>query len=343
MKKRLLRYFLLLIAIAGLATFGAYMEFESYLDEPLPITSTVMVDVRPGTSMNQVALQLADQVALTRPRLFSLWARYHGFDTGLRAGEYELVTGMSPRSALAHLMSGRSVQYPVTFIEGTTSRQALETLWQSNKLQITMQGRSDAEILSALQSSHASLEGALYPDTYFYTAGDTDLSILRRAAERLNDVLAEEWRNRAPDLPYANPYEALIMASIIEKESGLNSEREQIAGVFVRRLQREMRLQSDPTVIYGIGDSYDGNIRRVDLDTTTPYNTYRIDGLPPTPIALAGRDALHAALHPNNDDTSLYFVARGDGGHQFSNTLEEHNAAVRQYLLNRSSSTSQSP
>lgn len=342
MKKTVLRYVLLLVAVTGLATVGAYMEFEAYLDRPLPITSTVLLDVRPGSGMSQVALQLAEQVSLTRPRLFTLWARYRGYDTRLRAGEYELVTGMSPRTALAHLMSGRSVQYPVTFIEGTTSRQALEALWQSSKLEVTLQGRSDEEILAALQSTFTSLEGALYPDTYFYTSGDTDLSILRRAAERLNDVLAEEWESRAPDLPYAEPYEALIMASIIEKESGLNSEREQIAGVFVRRLQMGMRLQSDPTVIYGIGSSYDGNIRRVDLDTTTPYNTYRIDGLPPTPIALAGRDALHAALHPSND-TFLYFVARGDGGHQFSNTLEEHNAAVRQFLLNRASSSSPNP
>lgn len=342
MKKALLRYFLLLVSVTGLAAIGAYMEFEAYLDEPLPISSAVLLDVRPGSSMNQVSQQLAQQVSLTRPRLFSLWARYHGYDTGLRAGEYELVAGMSPRTALAHLMSGRSVQYPVTFIEGTTSRQALEVLWQSSKLEITLQGRSDEEILAVLQSSFTSLEGALYPDTYFYTSGDSDLSILRRAAGRLNDVLAEEWESRAPDLPYTDPYEALIMASIIEKESGLNSEREQIAGVFVRRLQMGMRLQSDPTVIYGIGSSYDGNIRRVDLDTTTPYNTYRIDGLPPTPIALAGRDALHAALHPSND-TFLYFVARGDGGHQFSNTLEEHNAAVRQFLLNRASSSSSNP
>ncbi|MDP1930639.1 MAG: endolytic transglycosylase MltG [Gammaproteobacteria bacterium] len=342
MISKLVRYSLLLISVLTLGAFVAYMEFELYLDTPLPLISTMLLDVRPGSSMNQVSTQLAEQASLGRPRLFSLWARYHGYDTGLRAGEYELAVGMTPRAALAHIMSGRSVQYPVTFIEGNTTRQTLEALWLSSKLTITLQGKSDDEILTALESPYTSIEGVLYPDTYFYTAGDTDLSILRRSAGLMEAILTEEWNNRAPDLPYATPYEALIMASIIEKESGLNSEREQIAGVFVRRLRTGMRLQSDPTVIYGIGSSYDGNIRRVDLDTTTPYNTYRINGLPPTPIALAGRNALHAALHPT-DDTALYFVARGDGGHQFSNTLEEHNAAVRQYLLNRSSPASQTP
>ncbi len=316
--------------LIGTAVF--YAQFIHYLDSPLDITADVVINVRPGSSMQQIANQLASEAALGQPRLFSLWARFKGFDTGLRVGEYALQVGMSPRQALTHLMSGRSIQYPVVFIEGTSVRQALDTLWNSPKLQNTLRDKSEEEILAALQSPYANLEGLLFPDTYFYTSGDTDLSILRRAAAQLQTVLTGEWEQRGDNLPFTTPYEALILASIVEKESGMLSEREQIAGVFVRRLHAGMRLQSDPTVIYGMGDSYNGNIRRVDLEATTPYNTYRIDGLPPTPIAMTGRDALHATLHPS-DDTTLYFVARGDGGHHFSNTLEEHNAAVRRYLL----------
>lgn len=340
MKQRLIRYILGLITLLVLGAAIFYVQFIDFLDSPLAITTEVVIDVRPGSSMQQVANQLASLAALKRPRLFSLWARYNGFDTGLQAGEYALRVGMSPRSALAHLMSGQSIQYPVVFIEGTSVRQALNTLWSSPRLLNTLQDKSELEILSMIQAALptsvqrpvVSLEGLLFPDTYFYTSGATDISILRRSAARLQTVLAGEWEQREADLPLSTPYEALILASIVEKESGLLTEREQIAGVFIRRLQSGMRLQSDPTVIYGMGDAYNGNIRRVDLDATTPYNTYRIDGLPPTPIAMAGRDALHATLHPS-DDTTLYFVARGDGGHHFSNTLEEHNAAVRRYLL----------
>lgn len=336
MKQQLIRYILALMTLLVLGAAILYIQFVNFLDSPLAITADVVIDVRPGSSMQQVANQLAFEATLRRPRLFSLWARYHGFDTGLKAGEYALRVGMSPRSALAHLMSGQSIQYPVVFIEGTSIKQALSTLWSSPKLLNTLQDKSETEILSMLQGPFPnpvlSLEGLLFPDTYFYTSGATDLSILRRSAAQLQTVLAEEWALREADLPFSTPYEALILASIVEKESGLLSEREQIAGVFVRRLQSGMRLQSDPTVIYGMGDAYNGNIRRADLEATTPYNTYRIDGLPPTPIAMVGRDALHATLHPS-DDTALYFVARGDGGHYFSNTLEEHNAAVRRYLL----------
>lgn len=340
MKRQLIRYILGLMSLLVLSATIFYAQFVSFLDAPLAITTDVIIEVRPGSSMQQVANQLASVAALRRPRFFSLWARYHGFDTRLKAGEYALRAGMTPRSALTHLMSGRSIQYPVVFIEGTTVKQALSTLRNSPKLLNTLQDKSESEILSLLQAvlpteertQAISLEGLLFPDTYFYTSGATDMSILRRSAAQLQAVLAEEWAQRDADLPFTTPYEALILASIVEKESGLLSEREQIAGVFVRRLQAGMRLQSDPTVIYGMGDAYNGNIRRVDLEATTPYNTYRIDGLPPTPIAMVGRDALQATLHPS-DDTTLYFVARGDGGHYFSNTLEEHNAAVRRYLL----------
>lgn len=322
----------LLVALAAAVIF--ILWFTRYLDAELPLSEPVVIEISSGSNMTQVARLLAAEADLAQPRLFSRWARIEGFDTGLRAGEFELRPGMSPRSALMHLMHGPMVQYPVTFIDGTTTRQALAALWASQKVAVELDGLSDEEILTALGNPFPHLEGILYPDTYFYTAGTSDVAILRRAVSRLQTVLEEEWEQRAPDLPYTDPYEALVMSSIIEKESGLNSEREQIAGVFVRRLLSGMRLQSDPTVIYGMGESYAGNIRRVDLDATTPYNTYRINGLPPTPIALSGRSAIRASLHPSDGDY-MYFVARGDGGHQFSTTLEEHNAAVRQYLLNR--------
>lgn len=334
MRKRLLQIAAGLLVSGMLSAGAAYGWWQHFLDKPLPFSSAVILEVRPGSAMRQVASTLALQTGLDHPELFTLWTRYMGQDTAIRAGEFQLQPGLSPRAVLNYLLEGPFVQYPVSFIEGTTVREALTVLWDSPKLQPTLQGSSDAQILAALNSPREYLEGLLFPDTYFYTAGTTDVSILQRAAARLDEVLAQEWAARAQDLPYETPYDALIMASIIEKESGTFSEREEIAGVFVRRLQTGMRLQSDPTVIYGMGATYNGNIRRVDLETSTPYNTYRIDGLPPSPIALSGRDAIHASLHPSAGDF-LYFVARGDGGHQFSTTLEEHNAAVRRYQLDQ--------
>jgi len=320
------------MALGALSLGAGYAWWQHYLDSPLPLSEPVILEIRPGSAMGQVAAALSSQTELRHPRLFTLWTRYIGKDTAIRAGEFELRPGLTPRSVLTYLLEGPFVQYPVSFIEGTTVREALATLWRSPRLQPTLQNSDDMQILAALNSPRESLEGLLFPDTYFYTAGTTDLSILQRAAARLDQVLSEEWQVRAENLPYQSPYDALIMASIIEKESGTFSEREEIAGVFVRRLERGMRLQSDPTVIYGMGAAYDGNIRRVDLEALTPYNTYRIGGLPPSPIALSGRDAIHASLHPQAGEY-LYFVARGDGGHVFSTTLEEHNAAVRRYLL----------
>lgn len=321
-----------LVLLAGACSAGAYLWLQRYLDAPLPLASAVVIEIPAGSSMAAVAALLQRHAQLQHPRVLTLWARYAEIDTAIRAGEFELQPGLTPRTALNHLLVGPFVQYPVSFIEGTTVSEALNTLWSSPRVQRTLQGLGEAELLAALNSPRESLEGLLFPDTYFYTAGTTDLSILRRAAARLDQVIAEEWPQRQEDLPYASPYEALIMASIIEKESGVVSERAEIAGVFVRRLRLGMRLQSDPTVIYGMGNAYDGNIRREDLETVTPYNTYRINGLPPSPIALSGRDAIRASLNPAAG-TALYFVATGDGGHVFSDTLEAHNAAVRRYQL----------
>lgn len=320
------------VGLCGLLLLSANALLQSYLDKPFALDEPHIVEVRAGSNLRQVARGLEEQVGLRYPQVFSYWAQSQGFDRAIRAGEFAISPGMSPRSALAHLVSGQAVQYPVTLIDGTTVQEALTALWNSPKIVVTLQGLSDTEILNAIGSSFAHLEGSLFPDTYFYTAGTTDRELLRRASARLESTLAREWATRAVGLPYETPYEALILASIIEKESGILSEYEQIAGVFVRRLQSGMRLQSDPTVIYGMGESYAGNIRRVDLTTTTPYNTYRINGLPPSPIAMTGANAIRASLHPDSAE-ALYFVATGDGGHYFSNTLQEHNAAVRRYQL----------
>ncbi len=233
---------------------------------------------------------------------------------------------------LDKIVNGESVQYRITLVEGWTFEQALQAIWSADNIVPSLDGLSMAEVSASMNLGRENPEGLLYPDTYFYTKGTSDIELLLRASEKLNTVLSDAWAARLGALPYADQYEALTMASIIEKESASNSERGLIAAVFVSRMELGMRLQSDPTVIYGMGDRYAGNIRREDLSEQTPYNTYRIGGLPPTPIALSGEESIVAALNPEQTDY-LYFVAKGDGSHHFSRTLDEHNAAVREYQL----------
>ena len=287
-------------------------------------------EIRPGTRLRQLATRLTDEGLIKDPYFFIALAYEKQLQGQIKAGEYALTEGMRPLDLLRLFASGRSIQYPVTLIEGWTFRDALESLADHETLQTELTGLPESEIMQRVGIDEPHPEGWLFPDTYLVARASTDVDVLKRAHERMQRVLNEEWQQRAEGLPLKTPYEALILASIIEKETGLAEERPDIAGVFVRRLQRGMRLQTDPTVIYGMGEAYDGNIRRADLRQATPYNTYVIDALPPTPIALPGREAIHAALHPADGDT-LYFVARGDGSHHFSPTLEEHNCAVRQY------------
>ena len=326
-KKLILASFLLVAVTAA----GAYLFVQHYLQSPIALERPVIITVEPGWSLNRISQELTAAQYLQWPQVFVTWARWNGLDRSVRTGEYELTPGLTPVTLMDLLMSGRNVQYPLTLIEGWTVRQALQHIWQQDTIVPTLQDSADEDLIQLLQSPFPYLEGTLFPDTYFHTRGTTDEVIIRRAHQQLLSVLADEWSQRAPDLPYDDVWQALVMASIIEKESGYQAEKADIAGVFVRRLQQGMRLQSDPTVIYGVGDDYTGVIRRVDLDTTTPWNTYRIQGLPPSPIALSGRGSIHASLHPAGG-TALYFVSRGDGSHQFSDTLQEHNAAVRQYL-----------
>lgn len=331
LQSKILRGFLLLTVVGVLSCALVLVVFARYLDKPLALSSPQVVTIAAGSSLHHVARDLADAGYLQWPRVFVAWVRWQGQDRAIRSGEYALLPALTPRGLLALLVSGRTVQYPVTLIEGWTVRQVLGALWQQDTINPTLQEMSDDEIRTLLQSPFPALEGSLFPDTYFHTRGTSDLAILQRASLRLQQVLQEEWAARAMGLPFETRWDALIMASIIERESGYVNEKRDIAGVFVRRLHTGMRLQSDPTVIYGMGHSYQGVIRRSDLNTTTPYNTYRINGLPPTPIAISGRDSIHASMQPR-EGTSLYFVSRGDGTHQFSDTLEQHNAAVRRYI-----------
>jgi UPF0755 protein len=332
-RRNVFRLLLLVLISIILCVSVAYYAVKNYLETPISLNQPMIIMIEPGRSLTQVTRRLEQEGVLRWPRILVLWARWQEIDRSMRTGEYELTPGLTPVTLLSLLMSGRNVQYPVTLVEGWTARQALEHLWAQETIRVTLRDKTDEELSVLLQSPFPALEGTLFPDTYFYTRDTTDEAILLRAHLQLREVLESEWHQQAQNLPYDSPWQALIMASIIEKESGYQAEKADIAGVFVRRLQQGIRLQSDPTIIYGMGDSYSGNIRRSDIETTTPWNTYRINGLPPTPIALSGRDSIRASLNPN-PGTALYFVSRGDGSHQFSDTLEEHNAAVRRYLRN---------
>ncbi len=318
-------------ALAAAALAGALAAAALALRAPIDaIAEPTLFEVRAGSSLDAVADELTRADRLPHPRLFSLLARWRGAAASIRAGEYELRPGISPAGILDLLVAGETVRYRLTLVEGWTFREALARIQRAEKVDARLAGRPPSEIAGLLGLERDSPEGMLFPDTYFYAKGATDLELLRRARARLDEVLARAWEARRAGLPYDTPYEALIMASIIEKETALDGERGHVAGVFVRRLERGMRLQSDPTVIYGMGDAYAGVLGRGDLAAVTPYNTYRIDGLPPTPIALAGEASIRASMDPLPSDY-LYFVATGDGGHHFSASLEEHNAAVARY------------
>lgn len=302
------------------------------LNSALEIEGAVIYTVPPGASMSRVTDDLEELGYLSDPFLLKSWSRLNGTAAQIKAGEYEILPQTTPMQLLGILVAGAVKQYPVTLVEGWTVAQALEAIWSSHGIIATLQSLDPQQLAEALNLEHSNPEGLFFPDTYFYSGQTTDREILLRANNRLNTVLDQEWSERLGALPFATPYEALILASIVEKETSDPSERNLIAGVFIRRLETGMRLQSDPTVIYGMGQQFDGNIRREALQTVTPYNTYRVNGLPPTPIALAGREAIVATLNPAPTEF-LYFVSKGDGSHYFSETLEEHNDAVRRFQI----------
>ena len=332
---RVVKFLVVLIILAAVSAFAGYRYWESRLDAPLAVEEETLYEVPRGAGYNRVMADLADRGVIKDEWAFRLLTRLEPEATPqLRAGEYMLEPGMSGRDLVELLGSDRVVTYPLTIPEGWTFRQMRARLDAAPKLENQTAGLGDDEIMALLEREGRHPEGWFFPETYRYHKGMSDIDILRQALARMEQVLDEVWETRRDDLPYETPYEALIMASLIERETGAPEERREIAGVFKRRMERGMRLQTDPTVIYGMGERYEGRITRADLRESTPYNTYTIDGLPPTPIAMPGRAALEAAVDPEPGET-LYFVSRGDGTHHFSRTLREHNNAVNRYIRNR--------
>ncbi|MBV4500928.1 endolytic transglycosylase MltG [Pseudomonas shirazensis] len=340
------RKFLLLLEIglilAGLALGWSAWKVHSALEQPLHVEQERMLEVPNGTTPNRMFYRMQTDGLLDDAVWLRLYWRFNMAGTPLHTGEYRLTPGMTVNQLFDAWRRGDVVQYNLTLVEGWTFRQVRAAVAKHEKITQTLDGLSDAEVMEKLGHSGVFPEGRFFPDTYRFVRGMSDVEFLQQAYMRLEQVLAKEWAERATDLPYRDPYQALIMASLVEKETGIPQERAQIAGVFVRRLRLGMMLQTDPTVIYGMGERYNGKITRADLREPTPYNTYTISGLPPTPIAIVGREAIHAALNPANG-TSLYFVARGDGSHVFSDDLDNHNSAVREYQLKRRSDYRSSP
>ncbi len=292
--------------------------------------SPLAFDVKPGSTLRGVSRQLVVAGALREPYGFMLLARVLGHESSVKAGNYEIERGINALELLRKLTRGDYTQVSITFVEGWTFRQMRRALDDHPAVKHDTANLVDEEILRRLESAQSSAEGWFMPDTYYFGNGASDLAILRRAHRLMTVHLETQWEKRAPGLPLRSAREALILASIIEKETGQAAERPLIAAVFVNRMRIGMKLQTDPTVIYGLGDAFDGNLRKRDLLADTPYNTYTRHGLPPTPIAMPGRASIHAALNPPASK-ALYFVARGDGTSVFSRTLEEHERAVTKY------------
>ena len=335
MRASLIR-FLLFSPVVAVAVVAAYLFWA--WNHPLNPGAEIY-EAKPGMTLHAFSRELTRRNVFLESHSFVWLAYLTGHERDMKFGEYRFRRGMTARELLEQVVAGRCVEYPLVLVEGWTFRQFLAAIADASKLTHTLSGLPPQTIMERLGHKGEHPEGRFFPDTYYYTAGQTDLMVLANAYEKMQRLLQQEWDARDADLPYKNSYEALIMASIVEKETGRADERGQIAGVFINRLRKRMRLQTDPTVIYGIGESFDGNLRLKDLRRDAPYNTYTRAGLPPTPIAMPGEQSLLAALHPAETD-ALYFVARGDGAHEFSATLDAHNQAVSQYQTNGKSPTS---
>lgn len=334
MIKKILGFILLVSLLGASIALWYWRDYNTYLTETisLPVAEQIVV-IKKGDLVRHIAAHLATQKIITKPEYFRLYARLSHKANKIKAGEYAIQSGMTIVDIIDLFVSGKVVQYSLTIVEGWTLKEALNAI-QKNKKLVPTETWDIVALKKYLQADYSNMEGLLYPDTYNFPANTTDAQFIKRAYERMQTILAQEWQQRESKTPLKDAYEALILASIVEKESGVSSERSKIAGVFIRRLNKKMRLQSDPTIIYGMGEAYKGNIRRKDINQKTAYNTYQIDRLPPTPIAIAGREAIHAVLHPDKGE-SLYFVADGSGGHAFSNNLKAHNRAVRKYILKK--------
>ena len=338
MKKIVLFFFLCFILLAG-AGFWGFQQLQQVMQQPVNVQSDQLLTIERGTTGNKLAGLLEKERILDNAELLSWLLKLHPELNKVKAGTYSLNGVKTVEDLLRLLNSGKEAQFNVQFIEGNTFKNWQKRLENAPHLKQTLKDKSEQEIFQLLALPKVSkaidewmkIDGWLYPDTYNYTPNSTDLELLQRAAERMKKALDKAWNERDKDLPLENSYEMLILASIVEKETGIAAERPQIASVFINRLKAKMKLQTDPTVIYGMGEDYNGNIRKKDLETPTPYNTYVIDGLPPTPIAMPSEDALQAVAHPAQTEF-YYFVADGTGGHKFSRNLNEHNKAVQEYL-----------
>ena len=320
--------------IGLLLTIGFSGWLYHYAKTPLNLSPQAQeITIKPNSGLKSIANQLVTQNVLPRALPFVVLAKLMQKESELQAGDYTLNKNVSPYQLLLSLNHGKATQGSVTFIEGKTFKQMRAKLANNDSVKTTIADLSDKEVMRIVGKGEKHAEGLFFPETFYFDRNTADTVLLKRAYEIMQAKLAKAWANRASGLPYKNSYEALIMASIVEKETGKASERPMIAGVFLNRLRIGMRLQTDPTVIYGMGDNFDGNIRRKDLSADTIYNTYTRDGLPPTPIAMPGLASIEAALHPEKTK-ALYFVGKGDGSHAFSNSLVEHNRAVAKYQLN---------
>ena len=335
MKRNLIHRLVLAVSVSLAIAAGAwwfYHSMQQALNQPIALAAPVLYELRPGQSITKIANELNANGWLRDAIFLRLEANRLGLASRVQAGTYELTPGITPRQLLEKFVRGEVKQYQVTIVEGTTFRDFRQALMTLPGIVHTTSTLTDDELMAKIGAADQAPEGRFFPATYYYAHKTPDVDLFLRAYRQMERILATEWATRSPDLPYAEAYQALIMASIIEKEAGAAAERPLVSGVFVRRLQQHMKLQTDPTIIYGLGKAFDGNLHRTDLERDTPYNTYTRDGLPPTPIALPGAEAIRAALHPAAGD-ALYFVAKGNGTHEFSATLKAHQAAVARFQL----------
>ena len=337
--KKFFVFLLILLLILGGVGFWGYQKLTEFVHTPVNVTQDQLLTIERGTTGSKLAALLEQEKILEHADLLPWLLKLQPQLNKVKAGTYSLTGVKTLQDLLDMINSGKEAQFSVKFIEGKTFKEWRKNLENAPHLKQTLQGKSDKEIMALLDIPAVAkavyewnnMDGWLYPDTYNYTPNSTDLELLKRSTTRLQKALDKAWSERDENLPLADPYQMLILASIVEKETGIAAERPQVASVFINRLRANMKLQTDPTVIYGMGENYTGNIRKKDLETMTPYNTYMIEGLPPTPIAMVSESALQAVAHPEKTDF-YYFVADGSGGHKFTRNLNEHNKAVQEYL-----------
>ncbi|MFD2166546.1 endolytic transglycosylase MltG [Thalassotalea euphylliae] len=326
----------LILAVVGLTVlWGLYFKMSQSMHAPLNLEQTQLIVVKPGANMHKFSKQLVESQLIDSRFWLRNYARLNPDKVAIKSGTYQITPSDTVLSLLDKIVSGKEHQFSMTFVEGSTYKEWLAALSQHPQIKQSTPSLDSDSLRALLGVDELNVEGLLFPDTYAFTAGTLDKTLIKRAYVKMQQELDSAWENRQQGLPYKSSYEALIMASIIEKETGLISEQSRIASVFVNRLRKKMRLQTDPTIIYGLGERYKGDITRAHMREKTAYNTYRIDGLPPTPIAMPGLSAIQAALHPEASDY-FYFVSKGDGSHYFSKDLAEHNKAVRKYILGKS-------